>query len=334
MKRPNKLIEQIIDPDNLREAFWKAQKGKSYAKAVQQFRVDLGENLMQLRTEIEQGQVKVGDYRFFKIYEPKEREICAPAFREQVLHHSLMNICHAYFERKQIYDSYASRKGKGTYAALARARTYTLKYSYFLKLDVKAFFASIHHDVLKQQLAKLFKDKQLLNILSTIIDSYPSKDTRGLPIGNLTSQYFANHYLSGLDHFIYEELPCKAYVRYMDDMIVWHNDKVVLKQIHVAIEHFVESRLGLKLKPALLNKTKRGLPFLGYLIHPNHTRLSQQSKQRYIKKLSIIDQNYTAGNWSEAHCQQKVLPLIAFTRHADTEIFRKNVLLRIQGQSS
>ena len=329
MKRANRLIERIADPDNLREAFWKAQKGKSYAPPVQYFRANLDQHLLQLRAEIMEGEVKVGDYRFFKIYEPKEREICAPAFREQVLHHALMNICHEYFERKQIYDSYASRKGKGTYAALKRARTYTRKYAYFLKLDVRKFFASIHHLVLKEQLADLFKDKQLLTVFSEIIDSYPSTDGRGVPIGNLTSQYFANHYLTGLDHFVKEDLRCKAYVRYMDDMILWDRDKASLKQMYLKVEDYLESRLRLSLKPILLNKTKFGLPFLGYVIFPFHARLSQKAKQRFIRKIRLIEQNRTAGIWTEAYCQKKVLPLIAFTQHVDAKIFRKNVLLEM-----
>jgi len=111
-----------VEPDNLRLAFWKAQRGKRYSKAVVRYRANLDEHLLKLRQELLYGEVGVGDYHFFKVYDPKERDICAPAFREQVLHHALMNVCHEYFERKQIYDSYASRKGKGTYAAIDRAR--------------------------------------------------------------------------------------------------------------------------------------------------------------------------------------------------------------------
>lgn len=326
MKRVGHLIEKITDPDNLRLAFWKARKGKNHSAAVENYRTNLDKNLLQLRREIGSGKVKIGDYRFFKIYEPKEREICASAFREQVLHHALMNVCHEDFERQQIFDSYASRKGKGTYAALNRAKNYTRKYPWFLKLDMRKFFASIPHSVLKSQLRRLFKDPKLLIIFDAIIDSYPTENKRGLPIGNLTSQYFVNHYLNGLDHFTKEKLLCKAYVRYMDDLVIWHFDKKELKNIYAKIQFFVENELLLSLKPEILNQTKKGLPFLGYLIYPHHTRLKQQSKQRFIKKYQAIERDYATGKRTAEECQRKMLPLIAFTQHADAKEFRSQVI--------
>lgn len=339
MKRANNLIEKIADVDNLRLAFWKARKGKSYTNAVEKYRNRLDEHLLELREEILSAKVKVGDYRFFNIYEPKEREICASAFSEQVLHHALMNVCHAYFERKQIYDSYASRKGKGTYAALERAKKYSHKFDFYLKLDVRKFFGSIDHQVLKEQMLFLFKDKELLHIFEAIIDSYPNEARKGLPIGNLTSQYFANHYLSALDHYIKEDLQCKAYVRYMDDMVLWHSDKEFLKDCLAKINSFVEAKLALILKPPLLQKTDKGLPFLGYLIFPYFTRLKQQSKKRFICKLRTIEEDYHHQLISEEEAQKRALPLIAFTQHADTRRFREEILLgmaskKIKGHSS
>ena len=220
MKRVNHLLPLITDMDNLRLAFWKASKGKRHAANVLAYQNELEGNLWQLRQQIQQAQVQVGEYRYFTIYEPKQRQICAAAFGEQVLHHTLMNVCHPHFERKLIYDTYACRRGKGTYAALDRAQAYTRRYAWFLKLDVKQFFATIHHDVLKRQLARVFKEPQLLSIFYQVIDSFSSEENRGLPIGNLTSQYFANHYLSSLDHYIKQELRIPAYVRYMDDVMI------------------------------------------------------------------------------------------------------------------
>ena len=148
--------------------------------------------------------LKLGAIIFFKVYDPKERQICAPPFREQVLHHAMMNICGCFFERFQINHSYACRKGKGTIAAINATKKYTKKYDWYLKLDVSKFFDSIHHGVLKQQLLRLFKEKEVLDIFGKIIDSYTTSPERGVPIGNLTSQYFANHYLAALDHFVKE----------------------------------------------------------------------------------------------------------------------------------
>jgi RNA-directed DNA polymerase len=336
MKRANNLLEKIAEPENLRLAFWKARKGKSYSQGVQSYRENLESNLCALREQILTGKVQVGDYRYFKVHDPKERQICASAFSEQVLHHALMNVCHDYFERAQVFDSYASRPGKGVHAALKRAATFNRPDSWFLKLDVRKFFESIHHDTLKAQLARMFKDYHLLGIFDKIIDSYeahlPLQGVggcgRGVPIGNLSSQYFANHYLSGPDHFIKKRLGSQAYVRYMDDMVLWHPEKEWLKNAMHVIEDFVKTRLQLNLKPALLNRTKKGLPFCGYLVYPFHIRLSQRSKRRYIKKLKYLDTQHQSGRWDEATCQRRALPLVAFTLYADTGVFRKNVFLK------
>ena len=124
MKRENNLISLIADPDNLRLAFWKARKAKDVKMEVAEFRKSLDKNLLTLRNELLLGNVQVGQYHYFTIYDPKEREICAASFRERVLHHALMNVCHANFEKYQIFVSYASRKGKGTYAAINRASVF------------------------------------------------------------------------------------------------------------------------------------------------------------------------------------------------------------------
>jgi hypothetical protein len=330
MKRAGNLLEQVADPDNLRLAFWKARKGKNLSTQVQEYSDNLEPNLFVLREQILTNRVRVGDYHYFQIYDPKQRQICAAPFREQVLHHALMNICHDHFEQKQIFDSYASRPQKGLHAAIKRSQKFSHTGSWFLKLDIRKFFASIHHDCMKKQLERMFKDYKLLNILYTIIDSYEAQTGRGVPIGNLTSQYFANHYLAGLDHFIKEQLRCKAYVRYMDDLVLWHNDRAWLKKAHCAINEFIQTRLQCGLKPALLNRTELGVPFLGYRIFPFHIRLLRRSKLRFIKKMRYLERQYQTGEWSETVCQRRVLPLLEFTRVADSRAFRKNVLAQIE----
>jgi RNA-directed DNA polymerase len=334
MKRVNNLITKVADMDNLRLAFWKASKGKRYSPAVLSYQEVLDQNLYNLREQFLGGRVIVGDYHYFKVFEPKERQICASSFREQVLHHALMNICHEYFERVQIFHSYASRKGKGTYGALDMAKNFTLKYTWYLKLDVKKFFESIHHEVLKRQLAGMFKDWLLLDAFEKIIDSYYAKEHRGVPIGNLCSQYFANHYLTGLDHFIKEKLKINAYVRYMDDMVLWHNDKNVLKTALVEIVQFLEVVLLCQLKPIGLNKSSSGLPFLGYHIFPHYVHLLQKSKQRFCKKMGVIDRCYHTETWTQAECQRRAQALLAFVQHADSKSLQKSLTLRLSGQLS
>lgn len=318
----------ILEPDNLRLAFWKASKGKRYTREVLAYQKELDVNLSRLNAQLSSGLIDVGKYRHFKVFEPKERQICASAFSEQVLHHALMNICHIYFERHLIYDSYASRKGKGIHAALRRAQGFTAQYQWYLKLDVKKFFDSIHHEVLKKQLARMIKDWRVLDIFYKIIDSYESLPGRGLPIGNLTSQYFANHFLSDLDHFIKEQLKIKAAVRYMDDIVLWGNDKAVLKLAFQSIRHYIETVLECTIKPEILAPCKRGITFLGYRIAPNITRLSRQSKKRFIRKFRRIEANYDNGVWDEAVCRRHALPLLAFLRHARTRNFRASLSLQ------
>jgi len=173
-----------------------------------------------------------------------------------------------------------------------------------------------------------------VHIFAQIIRAYAASPQRGLPIGNLTSQYFANHYLTGLDHFIKEKLQIKAYVRYMDDMVLWHHDKEVLKAALLEIEEYVESSLCCKLKPVQLNRVENGLPFLGYHIFPHHLHLLQKSKQRFIKKMTIIDHQFHTGEWTEATCQRRATSLLAFVQHADAKKLQKILYLKLYGQSS
>ena len=330
MKRGNNLIEKIADMDNLRHAAWQAAKGKRHSKAVLYYQQQLEQNLLQLRQQVLSGRVQAGNYHYFTIYEPKQRQICASPFAQQVLHHALMQVCHPYFERSQVFHSYASRLGKGTHAAVKQAQVNCGKFQWFLKLDVQQFFASVHHATLKGQLRRLFKDAVLLQIFYTIIDSYSTAAGRGMPIGNLTSQYFANHFLAGLDHCILEQLHPGGYVRYMDDMVLWHTDKHWLKQAAKQVNSYVQDKICCTLKPVLINHTAKGLPFLGYRVFAGRLRLTQRSRQRFTQKMNRLQQDYDTGMHSEAACQRRVLPLLAFITPADTMALRKMVLSAVK----
>jgi RNA-directed DNA polymerase len=331
MKRQGHLIEPIAAIDNLELAYYKARKGKTEKASVYAFGKNLRDNLRMLQTQILSGEVEAGDYHYFTIYDPKKRQICAAPFAQRVLHHALMNVCHPYFERVQTADSFASRIGKGTYAALGKAKKYNRSYSWFLKLDVRKYFDSIHHGVLRQQLCRMFKDGQLLGIFDQIIDSYCVEPDLGVPIGNLTSQYFANHYLSPADHFAREILRLPAYVRYMDDMVLWHDDKEALLEAGSRFQQYIETRLQLQLKPICLNKNTAGLPFLGYLLYPDRTRLAQRSRKRFIQKSVEYARLLEEGDWSQKDYQRHIVPLTAFTLHADAKAFRQKILLTTEG---
>jgi len=323
MKRENNLIERIVDMDNLRLAFWKAQKSKAGKQDVEVFRKNLERNLLEIRTEIISGNVSVGNYKYFTIYDPKERMICAASFKERVLHHGLMNICHENFEKYQIETSFASRKGKGTYAGIYRALKYQKQNRWYLKLDVRKYFDSINHSVLKNLLARRFKEKKLLDIFSEIIDSYNTGEGKGLPIGNLTSQYFANHYLAVADHYIKEKLGVKSFVRYMDDVVIWENDKKKLMEIGSAFQSFIKNTLFLKLKTFCLNTNLSGLPFCGYRIFPEKILLNAISKKRFKVKCFSYYHKLINNEWSQTEFQAHMLPLLGFVKHAETEYLRR-----------
>ncbi len=326
MKRQGHLIEQIAATGNLHLAFYQAKKGKAAKAEVLEYEKRLQAHLQDLHQQILMGNIEAGNYHTFTICDPKKRLICAAPFAQRVLHHALMNSCHPFFEKFQVFDSYASRIAKGTYAALARAKHFNKRYRWFLKLDFRKYFDSLDHTVLKNQLNRLFKDSRLLNIFTSIIDSYSVNQNKGVPIGNLTSQYFANHYLAQADHYVKEALKIKAFIRYMDDMVLWHNNKEVLIKAGLTLKQYLEKELKLTLKPFCLNRNSHGLPLLGYLIYPDSVRLAHRSRMRFIKKLHDYENTLTSGIWTQKEYQDHVLPLIAFTEYANAREFRKGVI--------
>ncbi len=311
MKRVNNLYEKIASLENLKLAFWKAARGKSSRKDVQIFRERLEENLQQLKNDLDAGTVKVGDYHYFKIYDPKERVICAASFRERVLHHAILNVCEPVFERFQIYDSYACRKGKGALACVRRAQYFCGKYRFYLKLDVHKYFDSIRHSILKIELARKFKDKRLLDLFWKIIDSYcvPEKPEQGLPIGNLTSQFFANLVLAIFDHKLKEFFRVDGYLRYMDDILIFENDKKRLKRLRERVFDFLRERLGLTFNKFQLNFTHVGIPFLGYRVFEKYLRLSVRSRRNFIRKILLAIKNRNT---------ETMLSLLGFVLRAET----------------
>ncbi len=322
-------MERIAQPENLRLAYWKASRGKRHKSAVRRYALRLEHHLEELRQQLLAADIRLGPYHTFTIFDPKERTICSAPFPERVLHHALMNVCHERFERYQVYDSYASRPGKGQYAAIERAETFARRHRYFLKLDVRRYFYTIDHEVLRAQLERLFKDERLLSIFSTIIDSHHDAPGRGLPIGSLSSQYFANHYLAVADHHIKERLRAPAYVRYMDDMVLWGDDMPQLLSQERAVRCFCEESLHLRLKPPVINRSANGLPFLGYVLRPGGRHLTQASRRRFARRLVGYAQRLWAGEWSEADFRRHSLPLFAFAEHADTLALRRKILAGI-----
>jgi RNA-directed DNA polymerase len=328
MRKIGNLLPRIAALDNLYLAYWKAKRGKEHKPEVFAFGQNLKANLLALQTGLLSGALEIGDYHYFTIYDPKERLICASSFRERVLQHALMNICHDTFEKFQINDSYACRKGKGTYAALDKAKILSSKYLFFAKLDVRKYFETIDHRLLKQALARLFKDQALLAIFYQIIDSYENAPHQGIPIGNLSSQYFANHFLGIADHFIKEQLKAKAYLRYMDDMVIWANDLATLNALVKEFENFLRKKLLCPLKPSVINAIAKGLPFVGYVVYRHKVNLARRSRTRFRRKLKHLNALWAHQQITEAAYQRKILPLLAFVQKADSFLFQKKVILQ------
>lgn len=320
-KRANFLKEQILLFSNMQEAFLRAAKGKQSERKVVEFRDDLDNNLLRIANELRNGSFKFGRYHFFDVYDPKKRTICAASFPERVVFHAIMRVCHPFFENHQIDDSYASRIGRGQYAALDRAKHFAKKYQWFAKLDIRKYFFSINHQILYRMLCLMFKDSFVLDCFRKIIDSYSVTPGHGLPIGNLTSQYFANHYLTCADRYMKETMKVPGMVRYMDDTLLFASDKNELLAYVDGYRKFVTEFLDLQVHPPIINRTHFGVPFLGYVVYGTKLRLNQRSRHRYRTKTAHLQYAYEHLQIPEMDYHLRMQCLDAFIEKADTKNF-------------
>jgi RNA-directed DNA polymerase len=329
MARGRGVYWRITEPDNLRLAFTKAIKGKSDRCEALAFRADLDNNLAALREELLTGDVMLGNYHFFKVFDPKERTICAAPFRERVLHHAVMNICEPTLEQYSIYDSYACRAGKGLHRALARSHAFAGRFPWYLKLDIRKYFDSIDHEILLALLSRRFHDQRLRKLFALALGSYETASGKGLPIGNLLSQHFANFYLGLMDHWLKEVRNVTGYLRYMDDFIIFGWSREELKSALHSVENFLGEHVKLELNNAQqLNRTAQGMPFLGFRVFPEVIRLSPRCRRRFVDKLHYYELEAVEGRMSESELARRVLSLVAFTKTADAAGFRNGVLAR------
>ena len=329
MKRHGHLFEQIATFDNLLLAARKALRGKKDKRPVAAFYFHLEPELLRLQEELLEGTYVSRPYRSFMVYEPKPRKICAADIRDRVVHHAICNVLEPIFEAFSIYDSYACRKGKGTHRAIRRAQAFSRRSRYFLKLDVEKCFETVDHGRLKDLLARKFKDKRLLTLLGQIID-HPIPDGesgKGLPIGNLTSQYFANFYLGHLDHFVKDDLGVRFYLRYMDDMLLFGDNKAGLYSCLSKVRRFLRDRLLLHLKEnaILLAPVAQGIPFLGFRVFSGLIRVQRSGWIRFVRKMRDRERAYLDGQMDEGTFVQSVQSLLGHIRHANTYHLRRNL---------
>lgn len=286
MKRINNLFEKIISIENLMLADEKAQKGKSKQYGVILHNKRKEENILKLHDMLVSKTYKTSEYDIFKIYEPKEREIFRlPYFPDRITHHAVMNVLEPIFVATFTADTYSCIKGRGVHKAsfaVRKALRNVEETTYCLKLDIKKFYPSIDHEILKALLRKKFKDADLLWLLDEIIDSAP-----GLPIGNYLSQYLANFYLTYFDHYIKEVLKVKNYSRYADDIVITHWSKEYLHRLLRLIETYFKTHLKLEIKSnwQVFLVDARGIDFGGYVHFHKYVLIRKSIKKRFARML-------------------------------------------------
>ncbi len=286
MKRIGYVFDDFVSFNNLWYAWRKAYKGSHTAYSAKEFYFHGENEVLSLQEDLRSGFYHPEGFHTFQIYDPKERTISVAPFRDRVVHHAIVAIIDPVYERCFDDHSYATRKGKGTHKAILQAQKYLRTYRWFLKMDIQKYFDSIDHNILKIALHRKFKDERFLNVVFRIIDA-GGFESKGLPIGNLTSQFLANVYLDMLDKFIRFRMNNVAYIRYMDDFILFSNTKESLKHIKPVIENFLaeQLKLTLKEKATLINQRLAGLSFLGARIYPATIRIHPKSLTRSLKTL-------------------------------------------------
>ncbi|MBP7552460.1 MAG: group II intron reverse transcriptase domain-containing protein [Spirochaetes bacterium] len=326
MKRINNLFENFISFDNILLAYKNAFKGTNKNRETLSFHFNCENEIIKLIEELKTGSYKPSPYRKFIITDPKERIISVAPFRDRVIHHSLVNIIEPIFEKRFYFHSYACRKDKGVHKAVKQAQTYLKTNKWYFKSDISKYFASVDHQILFDILKSKIKDKEILDLLYKIIIN--GDDTgKSLPIGNLTSQFFANVYLDILDHFVKEELQVKAYVRYMDDFVLFDNDKEKLKLLKQKISGFIHNRLALSLKEksTFLNQRLNGLNFLGRRIFPVTIRIKRENLKRCLKKLESREKEYQNGVIDDKQYVQSVNSLMGYIASGNTYCMRQSI---------
>lgn len=337
MKRYGNLFEKACSFENLYQAFKKAMKGSGKSAEACGFEFHLEHHLFELQRELLAGCYRPARYRYFKILEPKERIISVAAFRDRVVHHAVVTVLEPVFERVFIHDSYATRKEKGTHKCVRRAQEFMRKNRYYLKFDINKYFENMDHTILLGLIERKIKDKRLLDLIRVIIansdESKGEHTGKGLPIGNLTSQFFANIYLDVFDHYIKDELGLKAYVRYMDDCVIFLDGKERLKEILRLLTVYFEKRLCLKLKDSatMLNTRLNGLPFLGFRVFPSLLRIKRENIKRLKTKLNLREKEFRSGIIDEEKYSMSLASMIGYVCFADSLNLRKRIFSEMGG---
>lgn len=354
MKRIKNLYEAIYDFDNLYHAYLEARKNKRYRQDVLRFSANLEENLIQIQNELMHGTYSVGKYRQFYVYEPKKRLIMALKFKDRVVQWAIYRQLNHLLDKQFISDSYGCRNGKGAHRAADRLQYWLRKVSrkneryYYLKLDISKYFYRVDHAILLDILKNKIADKKLMELLETIINcedmkfglpagvdpdqcSYEDRlSDVGMPIGNLTSQMFANVYLNELDQYAKHELRLRRYIRYMDDIIVLHPDKQYLHELKDDIEDFINTRLNLQLNnKTAIRPVSVGIEFVGFRIWATHRKLKKKTAKKMRKRIEYLQKAYARGEATLDNVRCSLQSYMGIMQHFNSYGLQKKILSKL-----
>ena len=344
-KQFDHLFEEITSFDNLWRAFKRAAAGKRGQVEVAEFEMNADWRVLEIQSALQNGTWQPGAYRSFEINDPKRRVVSAAPFADRVVHHALVQVIEPLFERTFIGDSYANRLGKGTHAALDRAQGWVREYKYVLPCDLRQFFPSVDHAVLQGILARKIACMPTLVLCEKILQSgaglldgeytmtfFAGDDLlaagrpRGLPIGNLTSQFWANVLLNDLDQFVKRTLGCHPYLRYVDDFLLFSNDKAELWRWKAQlVDKLAAMRLSLHDRRACVAACASGLPYLGFRLFAQHRRLKSRNAWAFSHRLRAGQGLIATGLMMRDELNLQVQGWVAHAKHADTWRLREKI---------
>jgi retron-type reverse transcriptase len=347
------LWPRITSFENLYLAFRQARKGKRSRSDVAAFELDLESNLLQLQRTLLDGTYRPAGYRHFLVTDPVPRKISAAPFRDRVVHHALCRVIEPLFHRVFLPHSFANREGKGTHRALARCRTLVKQHPYVLKADVSKFFPSIDHEIMHELLVRRIRCAPTRRLIRLILDSgagvladeyrmtwfpgdsllSPLDRARGLPIGNLTSQFWANVYLHELDRFVVHRLGRRAYVRYVDDVLVFGESKTDLHEVHRQLADFLVSlRLTLHPTKTRVLPVATGVPFLGFVACPNRMRIKAAAVRRFMRRMRRVQRAFAQGGMPVDRVTASMRSWLSHAGHGQTYRLREMLLADLEFQ--
>ena len=336
MQRDAIALADLAARDNLLLAAWKAARGKRHRPAVARFLANLDARLDALADDILEERAPTGRFRRFVIHDPKRRTITAVGFADRVLHHAILNLAEPRFERMLVDSTYACRPGKGVHVAALRVQHNLRCWPWFVKVDIDGYFPSIDHALLKALLARRFKGAGFLALLGRIIDAgNPDTQGRGLPIGALTSQHFANAFLDAADRRLLASEGVRAHVRYMDDIVWWSPSRHAAVGALEDLRGFLWRERRLRLKPgALIGRSAGGLAFCGFRVRPGMVLASARKLTRYRAGLARTEAASASGLVTPREAQRAHDGLLATLAGAETSGFRQRLRAELRDRAA